>query len=56
MQIISQKKPYLKIAEIANIVGISKITVSRRKNKSTFMDKKRKRNSKMTQYIKNFIL
>lgn len=56
IQILSKKYPNLKNREIAKIVGTSSMTVSRWKDKETFIDKIRKRRNKMSKDIKNFII
>ena len=56
IQIIAQKNPDLKNCEIAQIVGTSEMTVTRWKSKTTFTDKTRKRKTKMSKEIKNFLL
>lgn len=56
IQILAQKYPEMKNSDIAEIVGTSKMTVSRWKNKANFTDKKRKRKTKMTKEIKCFLI
>jgi len=56
IQILSKEYPYLKNKEFAKIAGTSSMTVSRWKDKETFIDKKRKRRNKMSLDIKNFII
>ena len=56
IQILAQKYPGLTNAEIAKIVGTSKMTVYRWRNKNNFKDKIRNRKTKMTKSIKNFLL
>lgn len=56
IQLLSQKFPNLTNVQIAKIVGVTSMTVSNWKNKKYFSDAKRKRKSKLTKKIKNFLL
>jgi len=56
IQILAKENPNLKNKEIAKIVGTSIMTVCRWKNEMQFNDKKRKRKSKLSKNIKNFII
>ena len=47
IQILSTKYPNLKNKEIAKIIGTSRMTESRWKNRTSFTHKKRKRPTKM---------
>ena len=56
IQIIYQKNPELKNSEISQIVGASVMRVSRWKKENTYTNKARKRKTKMSKDIKNFLL
>ena len=56
IQVLATKYPNLKNKEIAKIIGTSSMTVSRWKNRTSFTDKKRKRPTKMSKIIKNYLI
>ena len=56
IQILAKENPKMKNKDIAIIVGSSNMTVSRWKNRINFSDQKRKRKSKLSKAIKNFLL
>ena len=56
IQVLHSQYPYLKNKEIAEIIGTSVMTVSRWKSGINFTDKKRKRTTKMSKNIKNFLI
>ena len=56
IQFFSKKYPDISNANIAKIFGVSPMTVSRWKDKDYFFDKIRKRKTKMTREIKNFLI
>ena len=56
IQILAKENPNMKNTEIAKFIGTSKMTVTRWKNKANFLDRKRKRKTKLSKNIKNFLL
>ena len=56
IQSFCNNNPKIKGKEVANIFRVSPMTVSRWKNRNYFNDKNRKRRTKMTMEVKNFLI
>ena len=56
IQLICKKYPEYSYAKVAEIIGVTPMTVSRWKGKNYFIEQKRRRKSLMTRSIKNFLI
>ena len=56
IQLLCKKYPEYSYAKVAEIIGVTPMTVSRWKGKNYFIEQKRRRKSLMTRSIKNFFI